>query len=207
MRQKLAGLAFVVAAAATALGLGANTAFADTFATLQYPVTSGSTDLVGPDTTVSLGPGTLTSTLDENTYAITGGTLSLPPATASFTVLGLPSVATTTFNQVGPVTGSVNVQTGAVVATAKVNIQITSLSEAGLPIYVGPDCQTVVPATITVTSQPGWGVIKGGTLAGTYSIPLFNNCGLLDALAPVINVIIPGPGNTISLNLGHVSTS
>ena len=41
--------------------------------------------------------------------------------------------------------------------------------------------------------------IKGGTLAGTYTIPRFHHC-LLDTL--LINLTLPGPGNTITLTVG-----
>jgi hypothetical protein len=39
----------------------------------------------------------------------------------------------------------------------------------------------------------------GGPVSGTYTIPPFANC-FLETL--VINLTIPGPGNTISLTLG-----
>ena len=42
-------------------------------------------------------------------------------------------------------------------------------------------------------------MVKGGNLAGTYTIPPVANCG---ELTPLLNVIFPGPGNTIKLKLG-----
>lgn len=207
LRRRLAKLAFVVAAAGTALGLGANAAFADTVLNVQYPITTGSTYLTGPGSTVALGPGTTSASADLTTFSLSDVTLSLPSATASFSVLGIPSTATTVFNQVGTGSGTINSSTGGVTITTKVNIQITGLWEAGIPIAVGSACQTVVPATITVTSEPGWSIRTGGTLTGTYTIPLFNNCGLLDILAPVIDAIVPSSGNTISLTLGHATST
>jgi hypothetical protein len=202
MKRRLAGLAFVIAAAATALGLGASAALADTTVTASYPVT-GSTLIAAPNATVDLGPGTLTSTVDLTAGTLTGN-LSLPPATGSFNELGLvPVTATTEFIQQGQTTGTINLTTGAVTATSYVTIRITSLTVAGIPVPPGPLCQTVVPAQITVTSQPGWGPFRGGTLAGSYAIPVFNDCGLLNVETPVINATLPGPGNTISLTLGR----
>jgi hypothetical protein len=67
-----------------------------------------------------------------------------------------------------------------------------------VPILVGPSCETS-PATITVSSQAGFNVLNGGTLSGTYTIPPFAHCGLATLL---INLTLPGPGNTISLTLG-----
>jgi hypothetical protein len=39
----------------------------------------------------------------------------------------------------------------------------------------------------------------GGSLSGTYTIPPFAHCELL---TPVLNLTVPGPGNTITLTLG-----
>ena len=50
-----------------------------------------------------------------------------------------------------------------------------------------------------MTSQPGFDILNGGNLAGTYTIPPFANCGLVTGL---LNLTIPGPGNTITLTLG-----
>lgn len=201
MKRRLASLAFVVAAAGTALGLAASAALADTTVTLTYPVT-GSTFIAAPNATVDLGPGTLTSSVDLTAGTLTGN-LTLPAATGSFNELGLvPVSATTEFIQQGQTTGTINTTTGAVTATSYITIRITSLTVSGIPVPPGPFCQTVVPAQITVTSQAGWSPFRGGVLAGSYSIPLFNNCGLLNAETPVINATLPGPGNTISLTLG-----
>jgi hypothetical protein len=52
---------------------------------------------------------------------------------------------------------------------------------------------------IKLASLPGFNPLKGGKLAGTYTIPPFANCGLATAL---LNATVPGPGNTITLKLG-----
>src|SRR5579875_3150560 len=111
-------------------------------------------------------------------YRVTGSTLlKAPNATAS---LGP-----------GTLKSTVNLSTGTVTA---------SLSIAGLPVPVGNSCESATPAVVTVTSQSGFSIVNGGTLAGTYTIPPFANCGLL--ITPVLNLTVPGPGNTISLKLG-----
>ena len=169
----------------------------DTTVGVTYPVT-GSTFIKAIHSSIALGPGTLSTTADLTTSTLTG-TLSLPPATGSFKELGLvPVTATTEMIQDGQATGTVNFSTNAVTTTATETIKLTGLKVAGLPIPVGPNCQTS-PATITVTSQPGFNVLSGGTLAGTYTIPPFSHCGLATFL---INLTLPGPGNTISLTLG-----
>jgi hypothetical protein len=172
---------------------------ADTKATIKYPVT-GSTHLAAPDASVSLGPGKLVATADLNTDTITA-TLKLPPATGSFNELGLvPVSATVKLINDGPTTGTLNDDTGAVTTTSKITMKITDLTVAGISQPVGNSCQTSTPVSVTVASQPGFGILKGGKLAGTYTIPDFANCGLETAL---INLTLPGPGNTITLKLGH----
>jgi len=175
-----------------------STTGADTTVTVTYPVT-GSTFIKAINSTVALGPGTLATTADLTTSTLTG-TLTLPPATGSFQELGLvPVTATTELVQDGPATGTVDFSTNAVQTTTQATLKVTSLTAAGIPIPVGSSCQTRTPATITVSSQPGFNVLSGGTLAGTYTIPRFVHCGLATLL---INLTLPGPGNTISLTLG-----
>lgn len=168
---------------------------ADSFMTATYPV-SGSTFISKLNTTITVGPGTLVSSLDTTTSALTG-TLTLPPATGSFKILGIPVTATTEFVQSGSATGTLN--NGVVTTTAQVTVKLTSLKAAGIPIPVGSRCQTSTPASITLTSQAGFNLLSGGNLAGTYTIPQFSHCGLATLL---INLTIPGAGNTITLTLG-----
>ena len=174
------------------------TASADTTVTFRYPVT-GTTHLATPHADVALGPGKLTSTADLNTGAIKAH-LKLPPATGSFKELGLiPVTATVNLINDGPTTGTIDPNTGHVTTTSRITMQITSLIVAGIPQPVGTSCETSTPVSVTVNSQPGFNILKGGNLAGTYTIPDFANCGLETLL---INLTVPGSGNTITLTLG-----
>jgi hypothetical protein len=202
MRRPFVTSLAITAASGALIGLGAIPASADTSITATYPV-SGSTFIKALNSTVSLGPGTLTSTVDLNTSAVTSSTLSLPPATGSFKELGfIPVTATTAFVQDGNATGTVSLSKNTVSVTTQVTMQLTSLKIAGVPVLIGKSCQTSTPATITVSSQPGFNVLNGGTVAGTYTIPKFSHCGLGTLL---INLTIPGSGNTISLTLGKAT--
>lgn len=78
-------------------------------------------------------------------------------------------------------------------------MRIVDLKVAGIDTPVGNACQTSSPVSVTVSSQPGFSILNGGNLAGTYTIPSFANCGLETLL---INLTVPGPGNTIALKLG-----
>jgi hypothetical protein len=189
----LAGLVTAAVIAATPA-----VASADTILTVRYPV-NGSTTIKAANATVTLGPGALRSRVNLTTGAVTAR-LKLPPATGSFTELGLvPVTATVAFIQNGPTTGTVDLNTGAITTMSSITLQITSLSVAGLPVPVGPACESATPAAVSLASQPGFSIVKGGTVSGTYTIPPFAHCGLI---TPVLNLTITGPGNTISLTLG-----
>lgn len=191
-------LATVAGLAVTAGGIAsAGAASASSTLTVKYKVT-GSTFLKSVNTTASLGPGTLTSKVNLSNGKLTAS-LALPAATVSFKELGLiPVTATTEFVQDGPTTGQLNVNTGAISTTSKIILKLTSMNIAGLPVPVPSTCQSA-PATVQLASQKGFSVVNGGNLAGTYTIPDFSGCGVL---TPVLNLTIPGSGNTIALKLG-----
>jgi hypothetical protein len=190
----IAGLATTSIVAVTAAPASATTATIHA----KYKVT-GSTFLKAPNATLPLGPGKLAANLNPATGNIKA-TLTMPDATLSFKEFGLiPVTATTHFINAGPTTGKLNLTTGAVTTTSHLTFQITSLSVAGIPVPVGPSCESSTPAVIQVTSQAGFSILKGGNLAGTYTVPSFANCGLV---TPIINLTLTGPGNTITLTLG-----
>jgi hypothetical protein len=206
MRRTAVRSLVIAAAAGGLLCLGvvpASVASASSTVTVTYPVT-GSTHINAIKSTLSLGPGTLTSTVNLKTSAVSAA-LSLPPATGSFKELGfIPVTATTQFIQDGAATGTADLKTNKVSVTSRTTLRITKLSVAGLPIPVGRRCETRTPASITVESQSGFTVLGGGNLAGTYTIPSFSHCGLA---TPLINLTIPGSGNTITLTLGAAKLS
>jgi hypothetical protein len=193
-----AAVGLLAAAAVTAASPAAS---ASNTLTIDFPV-HGSTHLKAPNTNVSLGPGTLRSTVNFNNGDITAS-LTLPEASVSFKEYGLiPVAATTEFIQDGAATGKLNLSTGALTSTSKLILKITSMSVGGLPVAVGKSCESATPAVIKVASRPGFSVVLGGKLTGTYTIPAFAHCGLLGILTPLINLSITGPGNTITLTLG-----
>jgi hypothetical protein len=194
MAAGIVALAAVFTVAATAVPASA------TASTIKatYPVT-GSTFLNAPSASLPLGPGKLVAHVNASTGAVKA-TLTLPDATGSFKELGvIPVTATAHFINNGPTTGTINLSTGAVTSTSHITMQLVSLSVAGIPIPLGPSCETSTPAVVQVTSQPGFNLLKGGNLEGTYTIPPFANCLLA---TPLINLTLTGPGNTITLTLG-----
>ena len=169
----------------------------------SYKVT-GSTFLKGPDFTLALGPGKLSSSLNPSNGKLTA-TLKLPPATGSFKQAGvIPVTSTTKFIDDGPTTGKVNLNTGAVKTTSKITLQITSLIVAGITVPVGTKCETKAPVVVKLTSEKGFNPLDGGTVSGSYTIGDFQHCLLATSL---INQTIPGSGNTITLTLGKAKIS
>jgi hypothetical protein len=164
----------------------------------KYKVT-GSTFIKAPNFTLTLGPGTLAADLNPSN-GILKATLTLPDATGSFLQFGvIPVSATTRFVNSGPTTGTLNLDTGAVRTTSKITLQIVSLTVAGINVPVGSSCQTAAPVVVAVKSQKGFNILSGGNLAGSYTIGKFQDCRLATLL---INLTIPGSGNTIKLTLG-----
>ena len=194
----VAATAFAGLLAAVTIAATPAAASADTTLTVRYPV-NGSTFLKAANATVPLGPGTLRTKVNLTTGKVTAS-LNLPPATGSFKELGvIPVTATVAFIQDGPTTGTVDLNTGAVTTMSNITLQITSLSVGGLPVPVGPACESATPASVSLASQPGFSIVNGGTVSGTYTVPPFANCGLT---TPVLNLTVTGPGNTLSLTLG-----
>jgi hypothetical protein len=189
----LAGLMLIFGIMASA-----GAASADTNVKATYPVT-GSTFIAAPNFTLALGPGKLAATADLTTGAVKAN-LRLPNATGTFKQFGLiPVTATTQLINNGPTRGKINLTTGAVRTTSHITLRLVDLKVAGIDMPVGDSCETSTPTAVKVVSQPGFTLFNGGNLSGTYTIPQFANCGLATAL---INLTIPGSGNTITLTLG-----
>ena len=204
LRPRLRPLLFTVAAGLFALAVAAPAANAAPQANSTLNATyavNGSTTIKSTNSTMTLGPGTLTAALDVTTLTFTSN-LTLPAATGSFTELGfVPVTATTEFIQDGPITG--NDVNGGITATANIIIKLTKVTVAGIPVPVGNSCQTS-PAAIDLASGTGFNVLLGGPVSGTFTIPDFANCGFSTA---ILNAVIPGAGNTIDLTLGKPTVS
>jgi hypothetical protein len=199
------GATALVSAGAVAATAGTASAASEIHA--KYKV-SGTTYLAGPKANLALGPGTLSASVNGNTGKLTA-TLSLPEATGSFTELGIAQVtATTEFINDGPTTGKVNLNTGAVSTTSKITLRIVSLSTSvagiSVPIPVGNSCETAKPVVVPLKSQKGFNILKGGKMAGSYTIGQFAHCGPATLL---INLTIPASGNTITFTLGKAKIS
>jgi hypothetical protein len=185
----------VGAVALVGVVLGASTAVAEPV--FNYDVTQGTSVIKKLNSSVPLGPGKLAVDLDGATGNFTS-TIDLPPAAGNFKIFGIfPTTATVTLEQVGAVTGTL--VDGVVAAHANINIHLSDVKAIGfIPLLVGDNCKSATPASIDLHSAPDFNPLDGGDLLATYTIPNFANCGLTTFL---LNGLIPGPDNTITLTL------
>jgi hypothetical protein len=165
---------------------------------------AGTTRVATTGSTIALGPSTLSVTLDSTTGDFTGS-LPLPTAHTTFAAVGLiPMSADVTFEEAAPVTGHLSAKpdgTGSQVqATAQYYIRLSNIRAAGLPTFAGPNCRTVAPVTIPMSTpdDESFAVFAGGHLTGRYTIGPFADCRL-DTL--LVNALVPGAGNTVDLYL------
>jgi hypothetical protein len=167
-----------------------------------YPF-NGSTLIHRSGATVTLGPGDLYALPSVHDGGVYGGDLVLPPGSGTATLHGKTVTITAAFIQVGPISGTLNLQTGAVASTAQETIQVTNVTVNGQNVPVPATCQTVKPVVIHAATTSGFNVLQGGTLeAPSYKIPAFTGCG---QATKIVAQGLPGPGNSLTLTLGALS--
>lgn len=195
----------------------------------------GSTHVAGNvNADMALGPTEIRVTID--TLAplptpIIAGTMTVPPKTMNFEVLGLPARSKVTMTQVGQITGTLTKlpsprQALDLESTVKYDIKLSDVEVKvfGIwwPLAVGNNCHTVNPATINVSSPiddsttPPTGFFKintGGPLTSKYTIGNFTGCaplnffsipGFFPTIGSIpINAIVPNSNNTLQLELSN----
>jgi hypothetical protein len=200
--RRLAGRA-VLALGAAGLLLGPAAAYAATIAPIEYDA-SGTTHIAKTGSDIVLGPTKLHTDLDVDTFDFTGS-LPLPGTRTTFKVAGfVPVSANVDFIPVGQVQGHINLEglNAEVTSTAQYYVRLSNVKAAGFPTFVGSTCKTKQPVVIPADTPEGQGfdLTAGGTLQGTYTIGSFQNCGLMTGL---INTLVPGPGNTASIEVSN----
>jgi len=169
---------------------------------------------IGAD--VPIAPTTLTTVLDANTLQIVDGSLPVAPQQVTFQALGfIPIRSTVSLVETGPVTGTLNPTPDGNIITSKVSYTIklsdVSVNVLGLwvPLFVGNNCRTIDPVTISASSPPGqyFDVLNGGTVTGKFTIGNFRDCAPLQ-LPDIfgigslpINALVPGTNNTAVINI------
>lgn len=193
------GTALLSSAAALTLALSASPASADTI-DVQYDV-NGTTVIESTGSTITLGPTVIDTSVEED-GSFTGN-MVLPGTRTEFKVFGfIPVTADVNFEPVGPTTGQLT-RVGrqrTLASTSTYYVRLSNIKASGFPLFAGPYCRTSNPVTINADTPAGefFDIGAGGRLVGEYSIGDFENCGLNTWL---INVLVPGDGNSIELNL------
>ncbi len=190
-----------VVAAGAAVALMPVAAHAATIVPIQYDA-QGTSHIAKTNSDVKLGPTKLTTNLDIDTGDFTGS-LPLPGTSTSFKIAGfLPTEAKVDFIEAAPLTGHINLadDRAEVTSTAKYYIKLSDIKVAGFPTFPGDKCKTKQPVSIPVGTRPneGFDLVNGGTLVGTFTIGEFENCGINTGL---INSLVPGGGNTVTINV------
>ncbi|ORM27763.1 hypothetical protein [Williamsia sp. 1135] len=155
------------------------------------------------------------STEDFSTGTLTGE-LNLPTTTTDLK-LGSLNLATVTLSIVdpSPVTGTVkfaeDFTTVALKAQQSFKVKINSIQPLGLDtgsanlnlLPAGAHCETSVTTADLAGTIDLSGTSLDTTLSGTYPIPAFTGCGNL--VGPVLNSLVSGPGNTLTVALKTVA--
>lgn len=154
---------------------------------------------------------TFTATITSGTAttpATLAGDLVLPPTKTKLR-LGTLDLVTITMEVAEPtqVTGTIAVDgpVWTVAAEQSFRVRITKIAPSGTPWVnlVRPGCQTSVTTaqltgTIDFTKAGSPGGPGDYVMAGSYPIPRFSGCGIL--INPVLNSLVAGPGNPLSVH-------
>lgn len=168
---------------------------------LDYDAT-GTAHIARTNSSINLGPSTLTTALNFDNGNFTGS-LPLPGTTTRFEVIGfIPVTADVNFVEAAPLVGNITLSQldARVTSTASYHIKLSNIKIAGFPTFTGAYCRTKNPVSIPANTPTGetFDILGGGTLAGQFTIGDFQNCGLNTGL---INLLIPGPGNTANIEV------
>ncbi|RLV54523.1 hypothetical protein D9V41_15885 [Aeromicrobium phragmitis] len=191
------GIAALIAGAA--LALTSSPASAATI-DVDYDV-NGTTQIEKTGSTITLGPAVMHSFVeDDGSFT---GDMVLPGTRTEFKVIGfIPVTADVNFTPTKPTTGQLTRVGRQRVLTSESSyyVRLSNIKASIFPLFAGQNCRTVDPVVIPANTPEGefFDIAAGGRLVGEYTLGEFENCGLNTWL---INLLVPGGGNTIELNL------
>jgi hypothetical protein len=143
------------------------------------------------------------------------GRAVLPPARATFLAFGFtPVSATLQVSEVGSLNAALiscapapkacpNNPPNIALFFGFVSLRVSNVDINGVPLNVGPHCQTVTPFNLELVGLPPTYNISAinGILTGTINVPLFKGCANgSDNLDPIFNASVSGPGNFVKIN-------
>ncbi|WP_216213171.1 hypothetical protein [Amycolatopsis aidingensis] len=171
--------------------------------TFNYDVTGGTATVEKLGSTLELGQGSLSAHIDVASGEFVAD-LDMDTAHGEFTVFGfVPVSADLDLIPQGQTTGKID--GGSVTAEANVTLKLSNVKVAGVPAFIGDNCRTKTPATVSLASAPGFNPLVGGDLLSTFTIPKFSGCKVLTVIPWVadlaLDALIAGPDNDLKLTL------
>ena len=197
VRSRSAALAFVLTMLAAMFGTASPASAQNPTLPIDWNVDI-STHFKSLGMDVELTGGSFQGEVDLVTWDLTGN-LTLPPATLDMKI-GFIKLASVTFemSQAQPITGHVALAAGTVTTTAAFNVRLASIRPLGLRLnLVGNNCRAVSPISASLTGP--FSLTGEQTFTSTYTMPKLKGCGLL---TPILNLIVPGSGNTMTATFG-----
>jgi hypothetical protein len=195
VRRLLVALTALLATAVWAGGL-AQPAAADPIGHLHYPNVTGSTTLAKPHVSAAIPQSVVDADLDFANGNIVGAA-QIPDFPVTIRVANLvPVTAITRMVPVGQLTGHLG---DTFTASSTFTLQLVRVFQPSLPRLnlVPSGCRTATPTTVNLVNTTPINIFDT-TISGTYTLPRFTHCGLL---TPVLDLLLSGPGNTLTLRL------
>ncbi|MGJ9412655.1 hypothetical protein ACHAAC_08080 [Aeromicrobium sp. CF4.19] len=167
---------------------------------VDYDV-NGNTTIASTGSNITLGPAVLNSFVEADGQFT--GSMALPGTRTEFEVAGfIPVTADVNFEPTGPTTGTLTRagRQNVLESTSGYYVRLSNIKASIFPLFAGSQCRTAEPVSIDADTPEGefFDIATGGRLVGEYSLGDFENCGLNTWL---INLLVPGDGNTIELDL------
>ncbi|SDI84776.1 hypothetical protein SAMN05444157_0455 [Frankineae bacterium MT45] len=150
--------------------------------------------------TGKVGPGTIAADVNLKGGSFTGKS-TFPDITVKASLFGfIPTTIVSSFTQLGDLTGQLAPGAKDVTADLKANLGVKSVKAFGVLPLTSSGCTTASPVSIHLASngKGEFSPFTGGTVSSKFAIGNLANCGLL---TPLLNLIFPGPNNTLTLNL------
>lgn len=187
----------IIAAAVVGLGFSAAAAPAQADSLpIEWNV-DATTHLASLNKDVHVPTGTFSGSYDFATGKVSGN-LKLPQATSRLDLGSLPLAnVTMAMEQTAPISGDIDIMTMQARTTSTFNVRILAIRPVLLPFFNlvnGSTCKTQTPVVASLAGKVD--LAAGSTFTGSYDLPKFANCGF--GVNQIINLLVPGPGNTMT---------
>jgi hypothetical protein len=167
---------------------------------LTFANTTGSTFLAKPKVTAEVPTSVVKTTIDLDAKTLTGSA-QIPDLTVHLKLANLvPTTSIVRIVPQGGLTGTVDLAANQLSTTTTFKLQVLRVFQDSLPAInlVSGNCVSKSATSATLNNTTPINIFDTTTVSGSYAIPAFTGCGLL---TPLLNVLLAGGGNTLTLNL------